>query len=99
MSNPKTYDIRSVDDLAKVATSDNLERLMIDLRGWLLIVITARHLAEADGIDLDVGYRCTNFHWIDDGKHDIHTTISENPWAPATHKPETGSLTMTATIG
>lgn len=72
---PKTYDIRTIDDLAKVATSENVGRLITDLHGWLLVVIVARHLAEVDGINLDEQYKCLNFHWIDDGEHNIHTAI------------------------
>ena len=69
---PKTYDIRTIDDLAKVANSDNVGRLITDLHGWLLTVIVARHLAESDGVNLDDNFKCLNFQWIDDGKHNIH---------------------------
>jgi hypothetical protein len=75
---PKTYDISTIDDLAKVANSDNVGRLITDLYGWLLTVILARHLAESDGVNLDDNFKCVNFHWIDDGKHNIHTEIVDH---------------------
>jgi hypothetical protein len=74
-----TYDIRTIDDLAKVATSDNLDNLITDLRGWLLCVIVARHMAQADGVDLQATEQWTSFQWIDDGKHDIHIIVEPKP--------------------
>jgi hypothetical protein len=79
MNQPKTYDIRTIDDLAKVATSDNLDNLITDLHGWLLCVIIARQITQADGADFDGAATWTNFHWIDDGKHDIQITVEPKP--------------------
>lgn len=75
MSTHKEYDIRTIDDLIKMIESSNLENLMIDMKLWLLTIIAAKELARADGLELADLVHDANFRWIDDGEHNITTTV------------------------
>jgi len=56
-----------------------VDNLITDLHGWLLSVILARQIAEADGVDLKATEQWTKLQWIDDGKHDIDITLQPKP--------------------
>lgn len=67
----KTYKIKTIEDLSRVVTQENVENLMTDLKGVMLSLLLAR--AASNGNDDEI--QMTEFDWIDDGKHEIHCTI------------------------
>jgi broad specificity phosphatase PhoE len=76
MNEPKRYEIDSFSKLINVANKDNVERLAIDLAGWLLYItdvldnIREKHPQETEG-KLNSEIVEAHFIWIDDNKHDM----------------------------
>lgn len=73
---PKRYEIDSFNKLINVANKDNVERLAIDLAGWLIYVtniisdIRENHPKETEG-KLNSEITEAHFIWIDDNKHEM----------------------------
>lgn len=63
----KKHEIKTVEDMLKVVTDENLDSFLKDLGGFLRMSLTMKELAEALGESVD-----TSFVWIDDGKHDVN---------------------------
>jgi hypothetical protein len=75
METPKRYEIDSFDKLLNVANKENVERLAVDLAGWLLYITDViekykEHHPEAKGKLNSEIVKC-HFIWIDDSKHDL----------------------------
>ncbi len=71
MTEPKTYEIRTVDDLLAVP-DERLEACLIDLAAYVRIVRTSVQLGEDVARLLDIPGLCGpgRFVWIDDGMHE-----------------------------
>jgi len=75
MEKPKQYEIDSFEKLCNVVTKENVERLGVDLIGWIVMYSEAIALFRSKYPDYN---NFTNwqlakgsFTWVDDGKNDI----------------------------
>ncbi len=72
----KTYEIDSFEKLLNVATSENFERLSLDLLKWLSLYVAhlegirKSHPKETEG-KMNWELIEADFQWIDDGKNDL----------------------------
>jgi len=69
MSEPKTYHIETISDIANAVNADNVMNFLKDLEGTLLFFVQAKALSP------DVKWE--SFKWIDDGKHNITIELTE----------------------
>lgn len=63
----KEYEIRSIQDIADMVTSENLDNFIIDFKGVLMAHIVLKQSFP------DKTFR--DFLWVDDGKHEITCNI------------------------
>ena len=69
MSDPKTYDIETISDIANAVNADNVMNFLKDFEGTIISFVQAKELSP------DVKW--DSFHWIDDGKHNITIELTE----------------------
>lgn len=63
----KEYKIKTIKDIQKVVTKDNLDNFMIDLKTFLNMSIDFDDLVDLLGAERNTA----EFIWIDDGKNDL----------------------------
>lgn len=69
--------LKTIDDLIAVATDDNIDRLMHDLRNHIQL---CRHHDELMGVP---GATMPSvFNWLDSGRTNVYINMSKNEWAP-----------------
>jgi hypothetical protein len=75
---PKTYEIKSFEQLVNVVNRDNMEAITTDLLMWLMYCV--QFYEEARKLNPDLKDKTNwelskcHFIWIDDGKHDMKET-------------------------
>lgn len=74
---PKEYKIKTIEDIQKIVTKENIDNFLIDLKGFLLVGLDIKELQEELGSDFVEIKREEQgvFNWIDDGKTEAHITI------------------------
>ena len=81
---PKRYKIESLQDMVDCTNRDNLDAFIADLKGLLMEAHMFKEFSETVGKEKNLTeeqrmLHFTDFVWIDDGKHDITTTLSVTP--------------------
>jgi hypothetical protein len=74
MNEPKTYEIRTIEDLADLVDLDNVERLAKDITGWLRGVACVK--AITGPLEKEPAITLA---WVDDGAHKIQITLNTTP--------------------
>lgn len=76
MTAPKTYEIRTVEDLLEVP-SEKLAACMVDLEAWARIMREIRELGPELVRQIDKPGACGpgRFVWIDDGEHNANISV------------------------
>lgn len=67
---PKTYNIRTVEDIIEIP-EDRLEDFLVDLRAYLNIIKTKYNGGYIKFLCFKIPIKRCGFQWIDDGKHDF----------------------------
>ena len=76
MKKEKHYQIKTFAQLDEIVTEDNIGGFLTDFSRWIGFLVATRGNKE-----MEMKYRDT-FHWIDDGKIEIKTTIEIVPPKP-----------------
>ena len=83
MKKTKKYEIDTFEKLCNIVNDENVNNLAVDLASWLLYynntmsLVRKKHPELKDKLNTEIGK--ASFIWIDDGKHDIVSTIVKNP--------------------
>lgn len=73
----KKYDLKTIEDIVKVITFENIDNFLIDFRGFLTLNMTiklAQKIVGKENVEIKKEHEGI-FHWIDDGKTDAHIHI------------------------
>ena len=75
------HDLKTLEDVLKVITTENIDNFLIDFRGWLsmnMLVDTIQEVVGEKNATVNVTERGV-MHWIDDGKTDAKIKVEFNP--------------------
>lgn len=64
------HDLKTIEDVLKVITTENIDYFLIDFRGFLTLNMTIKTMQELVGNE-NISIKKEHegvFHWIDDGK-------------------------------
>lgn len=75
---PETHNLRTIQDLINVATDENIDNLLIDLRNHIQLF---RHHETVVGFPVTQANAGSEFEWLDTGKHNLYINLSNNEWA------------------
>jgi len=71
------HDLRTLEEVLKVVTAENIDGFLTDFRGWLtlnMLVDTAQEVVGVENAEIYMKEKGV-FHWIDDGKTEAHIHI------------------------
>lgn len=71
------HDLKTIADIVRVITPENLDNFLTDLRGFLVMNMTIKSVQDVVGVE-NVSIQKEHegvMHWIDDGKTDARITI------------------------
>ena len=71
------HDLKTIKDIVDVVTAENIDNFLIDLRGFLTMIMVIKSTQELVGKEnIEIKKEHENvFHWIDDGKTEAHIHI------------------------
>lgn len=70
------HSLWTVADFVRVATDENIDRLLHDFRNHIQLL---RHATEVLGASTQS--KTDAFQWIDSGKHNVYINLGSNDWA------------------
>lgn len=69
------HDIKTLEDILKVVTPENIDNFLTDFRGFLTLNMLVDSTQKIFGEENIFRKDHNIFHWIDDGKTDAHINI------------------------
>lgn len=72
--NPKQYQLKTLEDVIKAVTPENVDNFLIDFSAWLKLHIATKELRIALASIGRIETK-SEMTWIDDGKNEKHITI------------------------
>lgn len=84
---PKTYEIKTLEDILRAVNTENVENFLKDFQNFLTIWVGTKAMIElVDPKSLEMTTKSVEFDWIDDGKNEAKITVqaveSEHPSNP-----------------